>query len=186
MIDVSGSMGDPAGGGRSKLELAKEAAIDSLSLFAPDDDVGLWVFTTDMARRRGLPGADPDRAPRSEPRPSSSSEIRGSGRRRTARRCTRRCTTRSTRCARSWTPTGSTASSCSPTAGTRIRGNQDLDGLLRYLDSELNVRVFPIAYGEDADLQTLTRIAQASRAAVYDASDPTTISKVFVSVISNF
>ena len=64
--------------------------------------------------------------------------------------------------------------------------NQDLDGLLRYLDSELNVRVFPIAYGEDADLQTLTRIAQASRAAVYDASDPATISKVFVSVISNF
>jgi Ca-activated chloride channel homolog len=46
--------------------------------------------------------------------------------------------------------------------------------------------VFPIAYGEDADLGTLTRIAQASRAAVYDASDPTTISKVFVSVISNF
>jgi len=65
-------------------------------------------------------------------------------------------------------------------------GNQDLDGLLRYLDSELNVRVFPIAYGADADLQTLTRIAQASRAAVYDASDPTTIAKVFVSVISNF
>ena len=48
------------------------------------------------------------------------------------------------------------------------------------------MRVFPIAYGADADLNTLTRIAQASRAAVYDASDPTTISKVFVSVISNF
>ena len=64
--------------------------------------------------------------------------------------------------------------------------NQDLEGLLRYLDSELNVRVFPIAYGADADLHTLTLIAEASRAAVYDASDPTTISKVFVSVISNF
>jgi Ca-activated chloride channel family protein len=64
--------------------------------------------------------------------------------------------------------------------------NQDLAGLLRYLDSELNVRVFPIAYGQDADLDTLTRIAQASRAAVYDASDPATIAKVFVSVISNF
>jgi Ca-activated chloride channel family protein len=64
--------------------------------------------------------------------------------------------------------------------------NQDLPGLLRYLDSELNVRVFAIAYGADADLGTLTRIAQASTGAVYDASDPTTISKVFVSVISNF
>ena len=56
----------------------------------------------------------------------------------------------------------------------------------RLLDSELNVRVFAIAYGADADLNTLTRISQASRGAVYDASDPTTISKVFVSVISNF
>ncbi len=64
--------------------------------------------------------------------------------------------------------------------------NSDLDGLLRELDSELNVRVFPIAYGADADLDTLTQIAEASRAAVYDASDPLTIDKVFVSVISNF
>ncbi len=64
--------------------------------------------------------------------------------------------------------------------------NNDLNGLLRELDSELNVRVFPIAYGADADLGTLTQIAEASRAAVYDASDPSTIDKVFVSVISNF
>ncbi len=64
--------------------------------------------------------------------------------------------------------------------------NNDLEGLLRELDSELNVRVFPIAYGADADLATLTEIAEASRAAVYDASDPSTIDKVFVSVISNF
>src|SRR5436309_6240149 len=49
VIDVSGSMGEPVPGqGASKLDLAKEAAIQSLSLFAPDDDVGLWVFTTDL------------------------------------------------------------------------------------------------------------------------------------------
>ena len=49
LIDVSGSMGEPVEEqGASKLELAKEAAIASLDLFAPDDDVGLWVFTTDI------------------------------------------------------------------------------------------------------------------------------------------
>jgi len=48
------------------------------------------------------------------------------------------------------------------------------------------VRVFPISYGEGADLATLRRIAEASQAAVYDSSDPRSISKVFVAVVSNF
>jgi Ca-activated chloride channel family protein len=184
VIDVSGSMGDPAGGGKSKLELAKEAAIDSLSLFAADDDVGLWVFTTDMAG-----GADYQELIPIGPLGPNLDEFR--------------------RQIHALVPLNGTPlySAIHDSVEAlraqldpdRINGvvvltdgrnedprNQDLAGLLRYLDSELNVRVFPIAYGEDADLDTLTRIAQASRAAVYDASDPATIAKVFVSVISNF
>jgi len=65
-------------------------------------------------------------------------------------------------------------------------GDDCLDCLKEYLSSELGVRVFPIAYGGDADLDVLKQIAAASRAAAYDASDPTSIDKVFVSVISNF
>ena len=48
------------------------------------------------------------------------------------------------------------------------------------------MRVFPISYGEDADLATLRRIAEASQAAVYDSSDPRSINKILVAVISNF
>jgi Ca-activated chloride channel family protein len=48
------------------------------------------------------------------------------------------------------------------------------------------IRVFTIAYGADADGATLRRIAQATNAAAYDASDPATISKVFTAVVSNF
>jgi Ca-activated chloride channel homolog len=184
VIDVSGSMGDPAGGGQSKLELAKEAAVDSLSLFAPDDDVGLWVFTTDMAGAADYQELIPI-GPLGPNLDQFRKEIRGL-------------------VPLNGTPLYTAVHDSVETMRSqldpdRINGvvvltdgrnedprNQDLDGLLRYLDSELNVRVFPIAYGEDADLGTLTRIAQASRAAVYDASDPTTISKVFVSVISNF
>ncbi|MEO8291614.1 MAG: substrate-binding and VWA domain-containing protein [Actinomycetota bacterium] len=184
VIDVSGSMGDPAGGGKSKLELAKEAAISSLSLFAPDDDVGLWVFTTDITA-----GSDHQElipiGPLGPHLDEFRKQIRGL-------------------VPLNGTPLYTAVHDSVDTMRAqldpdRINGvvvltdgrnedqrNQDLEGLLRYLDSELNVRVFPIAYGEDADLKTLTRIAQASRAAVYDASDPSTISKVFVSVISNF
>ncbi|HKA92783.1 MAG TPA: VWA domain-containing protein, partial [Acidimicrobiia bacterium] len=70
--------------------------------------------------------------------------------------------------------------------------NDDLDALLRTLRSRNEgqvanpVRVFPIAYGQDADLPTLKRIAEATNATVYDAADPTSIGKVFLAVVSNF
>ena len=48
------------------------------------------------------------------------------------------------------------------------------------------MRVFTIGYGCDADLSVLKQIAEATNAAVYNASDPRTISKVFTAVISNF
>ena len=48
------------------------------------------------------------------------------------------------------------------------------------------VRVFAIAYGQDADLSVLRRIAEASNAVAYDASNPSTINQVFAAVVSNF
>ena len=48
------------------------------------------------------------------------------------------------------------------------------------------VRLFTIAYGEDADAITLRAIAQATQAATYNASNPATIEQVFTAVISNF
>ncbi|MGI8754308.1 MAG: VWA domain-containing protein, partial [Acidimicrobiales bacterium] len=48
------------------------------------------------------------------------------------------------------------------------------------------VRVFTIGYGKLADLDTLERLAQATNAASYDASNPKTITKVFSAVVSNF
>ncbi|HEX2029650.1 MAG TPA: substrate-binding and VWA domain-containing protein, partial [Nitriliruptorales bacterium] len=46
VLDVSGSMGDPAGQGTrdTKLDLAKQAAIDALDQFKDDDQVGLRIF----------------------------------------------------------------------------------------------------------------------------------------------
>ena len=48
------------------------------------------------------------------------------------------------------------------------------------------VRLFTIAYGQDADRNTLKRLSEATNAATYDASDPQTINKVFTAVVSNF
>ena len=70
--------------------------------------------------------------------------------------------------------------------------NNDLNGLLNRLRSSNEgqstrpVRIFTIGYGKDADLSVLRRIAEATNAAAYDASDPTSINQVFTAVISNF
>ena len=67
--------------------------------------------------------------------------------------------------------------------------DDDLDGLIRELDQQAledGVRVFTIAYGQDADLETARRLSEASRAAAYDATDPLTIDSVFTNVLSNF
>ena len=160
LVDISGSMGEAvAEAGASKLELAKEAAVSSLDLFAPDDDVGLWVFTTDL----GGPGVSEvaELVPVGSLRSNEGAirrEIRGLA-------------------PLNGTPLYTAIEDVVTTMRAeldpdRINGvvvlsdgrnedprNNDLDGLLRELDSELNVRVFPIAYGADADLRTLTQIA---------------------------
>jgi Ca-activated chloride channel homolog len=76
--------------------------------------------------------------------------------------------------------------------GVSSDDRQQLDELLAVLGSGSEgatsrpVRVFPIAYGGDADLTILRQIAEASSGAAYDASDPRSINKVFTAVISNF
>ena len=76
--------------------------------------------------------------------------------------------------------------------GTPDDDQQQLQDLLNTLragnEGQLShaVRVFPIAYGADADSQTLRAIADASSSTFYSATDPTTISQVLTAVISNF
>ena len=67
--------------------------------------------------------------------------------------------------------------------------DNDLDGLIRQLEDQAledGVRVFTIAYGGDADFDTVKRLSEASRAAAYDATDPLTINAVFTNVLTNF
>lgn len=48
VMDRSGSMGDPAGGGVSKIEILKRAALRSIEVLDPDDWVGLIAFDTEF------------------------------------------------------------------------------------------------------------------------------------------
>ncbi|MDP8956798.1 MAG: substrate-binding and VWA domain-containing protein [Actinomycetota bacterium] len=189
VIDVSGSMGDLAAeSGESKLDLAKRAAIRSLTQFAPDDGLGLWIFSSEFP-----PNGQPylelvpissvrERLDELRTRISSLTPQGG-----TALYATTRAATRYLRS--SFDPERINAVVLLTDGKNEYPPDNNLESLVRELSSEgeeVAVRVFPIAYGGDADLPTLRRIAEASRAAAYDAADPASIDKVFTAVVSNF
>jgi Ca-activated chloride channel family protein len=189
VIDVSGSMGDAVPeSGSTKLDLAKSAAIKALDEFAPDDDVGLWIFSSEFPSVSTpylelLPVA-----PLAQ-QLSQMKQLIGhlQPTRGTALYATARAATRVMQ--ESFDPTRINAVVLLTDGKNEYPEDVDLDGLLRQLQSEdedTAIRVFPIAYGEDADLGTLTKIAEASRAAVYNSADPASIDNVFTAVVSNF
>jgi Ca-activated chloride channel family protein len=191
-------MSEAVTGRTTKLELAVDAAINALDQFRPDDEVGLRVFTTAFTD----PAQGIDRevdwsdivpvGPMSENRQLienallAQSPLYGT--------------------ALYGTTADSVETMRAGYADDRINavvlltdGRNETDGsgitesqMLETIDAsdEINnrtpVRVFPIAYGEDADMAALTQIADATDAAVYVASDPETVREVFNAVISNF
>ena len=191
-LDVSGSMGDDAGNGQTKLELAKTAATEALSQFKADDLVGLRVFSTDIG-----PKEHPDYldlvpiGPVGTNREVLAGKIRnliptqGTPLYTVARDSYREMKA-------SYDPARINAVLLLTDGRNEDPRNNDLEGTLRELRagseglSTTPVRLFTIAYGSGADVGVLKRMAEATNAAAYDASDPATIRKVFTAVVSNF
>ena len=61
-----------------------------------------------------------------------------------------------------------------------------IDEAIAAIGDDAPVRIFPIAYGEGADTNSLQRIAEATGGQWFDASDAAKIDLVFASVINNF
>jgi len=188
VLDVSGSMGEFVGSaGQSKLDLAKSAASDAVERLAPDDEIALWVFSTDLEQGRPYRELVPF-APAGQNLGPVQAQIEaliaqgGTG---------LYATTRAAKNAMesSFDPLRINAVVVLTDGKNEYPADSNIESLVAELQSEdadRQVRVFPIAYGDDADLGELQRIAEASRAAVYDASDPASIEKVLTAVLANF
>ena len=196
VLDVSGSMGDPAATGATKLDLAQQAAIDSLDQFKSTDEVGLWVFSTDL-----LGTTDPNYdevvpvAPMSENRQVLEEAI--------ARQFPQNGTPLYDVTQRSYDAMLDTYDPEMINAVVFLTDGVNDDGIFEDDDEQFTslisslqagsegaqsrpVRMFTISYGDGADVATLRAIAEATSAATYDASNPATINQVFTAVISNF
>jgi Ca-activated chloride channel homolog len=188
VLDVSGSMADLTSSGKSKLDLAKQAAQHAVDLFAPDDEVGLWSFSDEQA---GGPTPYTEQVPIG-PVSADGTQIKNAITGLHAEGGTALYAT--TRAAQqklldTADPSRINAVVLLTDGKNEYPKDNDLGGLLTDLDAnnlERSVRVFTIAYGDQSDLGTLQRISSASRAAAYDARNPTSIDSVLVNVISNF
>jgi len=189
VLDVSGSMGQPAGTeGKTRLDLAKEAATNGLSQLNDTDEIGLWAFTTGMDSPAGYYQELVPIAAKKQSEAEIKSQIAALS---PSKATPLYAVTR----AASDFMTGSededkiNAVVLMTDGQNEYTPDSDLGGLLDKLTrsgQENGVRVFTIAYGEDADLDTLKKISEATRAAAYDARKPESINKVFADVLSNF
>ena len=198
VLDVSGSMGEPAdpadSGGPTRLDLAKEAVVEGLGDFKPDDQVGLRTFTTDDAGATVVQDLEPI-API------------GANREGLIRRVNSLIPRRGTPL---YEVTESSFTEMLDgydpelinavillTDGQNDDGDpsddeEQLQSLLSTITDNAEgentrpVRIFTVAYGADADTAKLREIAEASNATAYVAADATTIQQVFTSVVSNF
>lgn len=188
VMDVSGSMASESGyGSESKLELAKKAATSALGQLTDTDQMGLWAFTTDLPTPDTITADLVAVGPLAQTRQPIVDAIDGltplNGTPLYA------ATREAADAMNAQRDPGSINAVVVLTDGRNEYTDNDLDGLLRELGAsaqENGVRVFTIAYGPDADLATLQEISEASRAAAYDARNPTSIDKVFSDVLSNF
>jgi Ca-activated chloride channel family protein len=189
VLDVSGSMGDPAGSsGSTKLELAQAAAVRALDQLAPRDQVGLWEFTTKL---NATPNYRKELVPIDALSQNKANIVRNikaliplSGTPLYA----------AIRSASDYLTQNSDEKAINAVVVLTDGRNEypeddNVDSLVSQLQARANeggVRVFSIAYGADADLGVLKRISEASRAAAYDATNPASIDAVFTNVLSNF
>lgn len=187
VMDKSGSMGEKVGA-KSKLELAKAAAVGALSQFAAHDQVALWQFSSGLVGNQDYQEVVPFGTMNSAHRAKVESALNGikiqGG---TGLYNTTAAAYDALRQARA---AGAINAVVVMTDGKNDRdaGIRDLETLTgKLLNREGEpVRVFTLAFGEGADLETLQKIAQATEGAAYDSRDPNSISEVFAELLSNF
>jgi Ca-activated chloride channel family protein len=198
VLDISGSMGEPATDGNTatKLELAQQAAARALDQFKDDDEVGLWVFSTDLGPRQDQeylelmpvapigPNRDAMKARIQAQLPTNGTPLYD-------------VTNAAYTSLRDTFDESKINAVVFLTDGVNDDGTpgddeSQLDTLIKDLRSGTEggnsrpVRIFPISYGQGADKATLKRIAEATSSALYDATNPATIDQVFTAVVSNF
>ena len=193
LIDVSGSMAESAGAGKTRLEAAVDSAQNTLGHFRSSDQLGVWTFTTGgvyksdgtyQVRAVKPLGGDLENLLREL---KNLVPLRGTPLYDAVRKGHATMTKR----AEPGRINAIILLSDGDDAGSRLSQAALIAGLNSTGEGggDAAVRVFPIIYGQgvsEAGRNALASIAEASGGQVFDASDPRRIAEVFQSVVNNF
>lgn len=191
VLDTSGSMKEEVGAsGRSRLDVAKQAVLDSLPFFADEASVGLWTFSratsgTDWRQvvplgrldRRVGPTTARDTIATAVPRITATGD--------TALYETTLAAVEAVRAA--WQPGPNTVVLISD-GKNEDPGSPDLEQTLARLvdtaDPARPVEVVTIALGSSADARALRNIASTTRGTAHVAARPEDLESVFLAALT--
>jgi Ca-activated chloride channel family protein len=197
VYDVSGSMKEevPGTGGRTKMDIVKEAAGQALALFAPETNLGTWVFSTNLVGNRDWAESVPIG-------PTNARLPDGKIRRQVLAEALARLQATNGDTGLYDTTLAAFQAVQRSYAPQRINivvlltdginddpsGGIDRAELLRRLkaeqDKERPVRIITIAYGANADAASLKMIADATGGLAFVSRDPRDILHVFTDAIT--
>ena len=197
VYDVSGSMKEevPGTGGRTKMDIVKEAASQALALFAPETNLGTWVFSTNLVGNRDWAESVPIG-------PTNARLPDGKIRRQVLAEALARLQATNGDTGLYDTTLAAFRAVQRSYAPQRINivvlltdginddpsGGIDRAELLRRLkaeqDKERPVRVITIAYGANADAASLKMIADATGGLAFVSRDPRDLLHVFTDAIT--
>jgi Ca-activated chloride channel homolog len=197
VYDVSGSMKEevPGTGGRTKMDIVKEAASQALALFAPETNLGTWVFSTNLVGNRDWAESVPIG-------PTNARLPDGKIRRQVLAEALARLQATNGDTGLYDTTLAAFRAVQRSYAPQRINivvlltdginddpsGGIDRAQLLRQLraeqDKERPVRIITIAYGANADAASLKMIADATGGLAFVSRDPRDILHVFTDAIA--
>jgi Ca-activated chloride channel family protein len=197
VYDVSGSMKEevPGTGGRTKMDIVKEAASQALALFAPETNLGTWVFSTNLVGNRDWAESVPIG-------PTNARLPDGKIRRQVLAEALARLQATNGDTGLYDTTLAAFRALQRSYAPQRINivvlltdginddpsGGIDRAELLRRLkaeqDKERPVRIITIAYGANADAASLKMIADATGGLAFVSRDPRDILHVFTDAIT--
>jgi Ca-activated chloride channel family protein len=197
VYDISGSMKEevPGTGGRTKMDLMKEAAGRGLSLFSPETNLGTWVFSTNLAGGRDWAESVPIG-------PTNARLPNGKLRREVLLEALARLQATNGDTGLYDTTLAAFRTVKRNYAPERLNlvvlltdginddpgGGIDRAELVRRLKAEQDkdrpVRIITIAYGANADAASLKMIADATGGLAYVSRDPRDITRVVTDVIT--
>jgi Ca-activated chloride channel homolog len=197
VYDVSGSMKEevPGTGGRTKIDIVKEAAGQALALFAPETNLGTWLFSTNLA-------GDKDWVESVPIGPTNAKLPNGKSRREVLAEALNRLqatdgdtglydTTLAAFHAlqRSYAPQRINivvllTDGINDDPGGGISRAELLRRLKAEQDKDRPVRIITIAYGANADAASLKMISDATGGLAFVSRDPRDILRVFTDAIT--